>query len=594
MGCSRESRIAERLRKMARAVQSFLSTSSAVADDAPPQLLQLPDELWIECILRNGKEGADGESVGASELIRLRRVCRAGWRIARDAKLEATVAREKERRARAQHDDRERRKRLNHLNPAIVRSALAGDTDAVIAALDSGVAVDSCAKWVESETKMGGYDKEWTWSRDTALSMACSQGNLPLARLLVERGADPKHQVCNEENVWYTPAKIARQHGHDFVADYIDAAVARHDARLAEERARAAHRAAVELRVLARQKRAAGPPWVKPEDLEPSVDQHVAGASGIFGDLLGLWPVGHPARAREEAREEARLEGWRAAERARRERVALEEVATTFETMANHLVTGRGAEETHPATTAPPAHEATRDELLEAAQFLVLCLEILTGPRGRPQQFGPFGQFERALRALRVLCEGPGGAEMPRGKLAEFEAVQAAETARVQQAEAARRAAEVERAQQRARQAAAFEQHRAREVLRCRAIGRRQMGHCMDARCGATREERDFCTWGHSDHDLPAHCMHLPNCRNGDRCWYNHLMRPSQLCPVVSPPQASASCGGARADGARAGGAEVANEEDLTSEEEEDDVMVVLRQPDHDQPYAYPYPYPYP
>ena len=62
-----------------------------------------------------------------------------------------------------------------------------------------------------------------------------------------------------------------------------------------------------------------------------------------------------------------------------------------------------------------------------------------------------------------------------------------------------------------------------------RAIGRRQMGHCMDARCGGTREERDFCTWGHSDHDLPAHCMHLTNCRNGDRCWFNHLKHAHEL-----------------------------------------------------------------
>ena len=62
-----------------------------------------------------------------------------------------------------------------------------------------------------------------------AYLLACSQGNLPLARLLVERGAAPTHRVCNEENVWYTPAIIARQHGHDFVAEYIDAAVTRHD-----------------------------------------------------------------------------------------------------------------------------------------------------------------------------------------------------------------------------------------------------------------------------------------------------------------------------------------------------------------------------
>ena len=164
---------------MAKAVQSYFSAhADADADaDAEPTLLHLPDELWIECILRkDGKDGADGERLGASELVRLRRVSRAAWRIAREAKLEATVVREKERRARAQHDDRERRKRLNRLNhPSIVTSALAGDMAAVISALDSGVAVDSCATWVESEEKMGGYDKEWTWSSDTALSMACSQ-----------------------------------------------------------------------------------------------------------------------------------------------------------------------------------------------------------------------------------------------------------------------------------------------------------------------------------------------------------------------------------------------------------------------------------
>ena len=89
--------------------------------------------------------------------------------------------------------------------------------------------------------------------------------------------------------------------------------------------------------------------------------------------------------------------------------------------------------------------------------------------------------------------------------------------------------AEAERAQLRERQATAFEELRAREVLRCQALGRRWRGNCMDRRCGLTRAERDFCTWGHGDHDLPPHCIHLPNCRNGDRCWYNHLKRPSEL-----------------------------------------------------------------
>ena len=28
---------------------------------------------------------------------------------------------------------------------------------------------------------------------------------------------------------------------------------------------------------------------------------------------------------------------------------------------------------------------------------------------------------------------------------------------------------------------------------------------------------------------MPPHCMHLPNCRNGDRCWYNHLKHSFEL-----------------------------------------------------------------
>jgi len=106
----------------------------------------------------------------------------------------------------------------------------------------------------------------------------------------------------------------------------------------------------------------------------------------------------------------------------------------------------------------------------------------------------------------------------------------------------------------------------------------------MDDRCGQTREELDFCTWGHAVHDLPPHCMHLPNCRNGDRCWYNHLARPSELCRVVPLPTGGASGGGggarAAADGERAsaGGAEVSSSE----EDDDDDVMVVLHQPEED------------
>ena len=69
--------------------------------------------------------------------------------------------------------------------------------------------------------------------------------------------------------------------------------------------------------------RAVGPPWVKPEELAP-IDSD---PGNVLGNVLagppyfmdGLWPVGHPERAREEAR----LAGQRGAERTRLEREAL-------------------------------------------------------------------------------------------------------------------------------------------------------------------------------------------------------------------------------------------------------------------------------
>ena len=60
---------------------------------------------------------------------------------------------------------------------------------------------------------------------------------------------------------------------------------------------------------------------------------------------------------------------------------------------------------------------------LKAAQFLVLCLDMLKGIPLEPSYAAPrgsIGQFERGLCALRMLCEvTPGGVEigigMPRG-----------------------------------------------------------------------------------------------------------------------------------------------------------------------------------
>ena len=55
--------------------------------------------------------------------------------------------------------------------------------------------------------------------------MACSQGNLRLARYLIDKGANAEHKVCNVCDVHYTGAKIARQHGHTVCADYMDGVI---------------------------------------------------------------------------------------------------------------------------------------------------------------------------------------------------------------------------------------------------------------------------------------------------------------------------------------------------------------------------------
>ena len=84
----------------------------------------------------------------------------------------------------------------------------------------------------------------------------------------------------------------------------------------------------------------------------------------------------------------------------------------------------------------------------------------------------------------------------------------------------------------------AWKERRAQEVARCARVnphpegwwfammsrnrGRLPGGWCTNNRC-ETRRHYDFCGCFHHTHDLPPHCKHLPNCRNGERCWYNHL-----------------------------------------------------------------------
>lgn len=116
------------------------------------------------------------------------------------------------------------RNHRKHKDPRIVQLALEGDLGRVIAELQSGAALESCATWTETEDR-NFYEKSWDWKNDTPLSMACSQGNLPLVQMLLDKRANPHHKVCNECDVHYTPLSIAVQLGHSHCARAIKAAL---------------------------------------------------------------------------------------------------------------------------------------------------------------------------------------------------------------------------------------------------------------------------------------------------------------------------------------------------------------------------------
>jgi hypothetical protein len=94
------------------------------------------------------------------------------------------------------------------INKSSYSSSSGGGTTTIVSSF-----VDYCGTWEETEVKYG-HTKSWWWKKDTAFTMACSQGDIDLVKFLLAAGADPLHSVCNEEDEHYTGAVIARKHGH--------------------------------------------------------------------------------------------------------------------------------------------------------------------------------------------------------------------------------------------------------------------------------------------------------------------------------------------------------------------------------------------
>ena len=413
-------------------------------------MLDLPEELWAKHILKHA---------GASELVRLQRVCRALHPLASHASYQPVIHAERERRASARQADRDRRRRdyLYNRQPAIVKAALECKMDSVVALLDSGVAVDECATWVETEEKYGGYDKSWTWKMDTALSIACSQGHLPMVQLLLARGANPEHRVCIQADVHYTPAAIARQNGHSLCADYMDRVIDALEAPRRAEHQQRAREASIKLREEARRLRTAGPPYP-------------ASAGGIYPQ--------------------------------------------TFASAAFDFLHGLGWEKYPPARYKSTQAFGSGEEVdrAESASFAILALEVLkTQPQFLPSCYNTQESVcKEMLEHLRAMPEAAGALEA----LSAFEQHTQAEAERQRLAIQRRREQEEEQAELR-------RQRRNLEIARCQRArpGRWWVGHCTDNRC----TEFDACTYGHEGHDLPPACRWGVHCTTGESCFYNHL-----------------------------------------------------------------------
>ena len=457
----------------------------------------LPREVWTNFIL---------PACGASELIRLLRVSQASERyvihaLAGSATLRAIITTERNRRAASRTADRAKRMRDRRYDrsPPIVQAALDGNIAAVTALLDSGVDVDVCATWVESEWKMGGYDKEWTWKMDTALTMACSIGHLPLIQLLLDRGANPQHSVCNEADVHYGGAWIARKNGHLLAADYMDRIIDAIEAPRRAARLQQARESSMEIRAEACRLREAGPPYI------PTPPAHRDSAGGV-----------HPQYFATAAKDFKYGLGY-------------DEHRTYIPGRSYYFPESEIPARRASGELRDPSGEEVSQK--ESVSFAILALEVLkTQPQFLPSQYGPLCGcvVTEMIELLGAIPEQAAEHAAASEAISAWQVHEVAERERLEllaqrrmEEERQRREAKMEEERQRLE---AKQQRRNLEVERCRRIwpSKGWQSACTDDRCGYSQDKMDRCTWGHAYHDLPPRCRWGADCTHGDRCRYNH------------------------------------------------------------------------
>lgn len=417
-------------------------------------------------------------------------------------------------------------------HPPIVIAAAQGDLATVTQLLAAGVPVDACEQWEETEEKYGGYDKSWTWHSDTALCAAVRGGHTDVALALLAAGADPEFRVCNVCDKHETPRGIAVE----VLAKHPACAQALLGPAFEEQRAKAEaawaaaspslfERAACELRVAKALELAA-------KSLECSDEALPYSSLWTFDSLLEASASASLACVPEGLRKLVK-EAWRHADsRAQASRECI--------TLGHLFLRGEGVAVDEAAAILWLA----RGLAARPAQHVARCWRRRAGSRDCDSSCYECTVFRQARATLTALTASAAAAAAATTALAADERRSAAlldtslhrlEALRSQAAATQKELEDGELKRKYANQAEKQRQQDERfkrevrdpEVARCAQFAAQRNasfggGICHSRHCNS----QDYCTYWHEGRsDLPPQCRWFISgkCRNGLRCWFNHL-----------------------------------------------------------------------
>ena len=134
-------------------------------------------------------------------------------------------------------------------DPPIVVNAKNGSLQGVIDAYNKDPKLlEASGKWTEVQEKHG-YDKEWTWDKDTPLIAAARYGHLDVVNFLLSKGADALASSCLTEDVHETALDVATKNKYAEIVAVLRLKVDENNNEIAAQRAEqeASHKAKVEM-----------------------------------------------------------------------------------------------------------------------------------------------------------------------------------------------------------------------------------------------------------------------------------------------------------------------------------------------------------